>query len=124
MTKTILANARLVLGDETLLGSLRITHGLITDIATGPAVPKAALDCDGDLLLPGLIELHTDNLERHIEPRPKVNWPHPSAIIAHDAELNSTGITTVFDALRVGSVTSGAKANYGELRRICPRAGG
>jgi len=68
-------------------------------------------------VMPGLIELHTDNLERHIEPRPRVNWPHQAAIIAHDAELASVGITTVFDALRVGSVTSNAKANYGEYAR-------
>lgn len=68
--------------------------------------------------MPGLIELHTDNLERHIEPRPKVNWPHASAIVAHDGELASVGITTVFDALRVGSVTSNAKANYGEYARL------
>ena len=67
--------------------------------------------------MPGLVELHTDNLERHIEPRPKVDWPHASAIIAHDAELASVGITTVFDALRVGSVVSKAKGNYGEYAR-------
>ncbi len=36
---------------------------------------------------------------------------------AHDAELASVGITTVFDALRVGSVVSNAKANYGEYAR-------
>jgi alpha-D-ribose 1-methylphosphonate 5-triphosphate diphosphatase len=46
-----------------------------------------------------------------------VNWPHAAAIIAHDAELASVGITTVFDALRVGSVVSYAKANYGEYAR-------
>ena len=54
------------------------------------------------------MELHTDNLERHIEPRPSVDWPHLSAILAHDGELASTGITTVFDALRVGSILSGS----------------
>ena len=68
-------------------------------------------------MLPGLIELHTDNLERHIEPRPKVNWPHAAAIIAHDGELASTGITTVFDALRIGSIVTTAKASYGEYAR-------
>ncbi|MFN7596932.1 MAG: alpha-D-ribose 1-methylphosphonate 5-triphosphate diphosphatase, partial [Cereibacter sp.] len=83
----------------------------------GTAVPAGALDCGGDLVMPGLVELHTDNLERHIEPRPKVDWPHASAIIAHDAELASVGITTVFDALRVGSVISKAKGNYGEYAR-------
>jgi alpha-D-ribose 1-methylphosphonate 5-triphosphate diphosphatase len=117
MTETILANATLVLPTETLRGQVRLLDGRIADIAEGSAVPAGAVDCAGDLVMPGLIELHTDNLERHIEPRPKVGWPHAAAIIAHDAELASVGITTVFDALRVGSVVSNAKANYGEYAR-------
>lgn len=115
--ETILANATLVLPGETLRGQVRIVDGRIVDIAAGVSVPAGAEDLGGDLLMPGLIELHTDNLERHIEPRPKVDWPHAAAIIAHDAELASVGITTVFDALRVGSVVSNAKANYGEYAR-------
>jgi alpha-D-ribose 1-methylphosphonate 5-triphosphate diphosphatase len=118
MNDLILANATLVLPNETLTGSLVVKDGLIHDIATGKTVPQGAMDCQGDLVMPGLIELHTDNLERHIEPRPKVNWPHASAIVAHDGELASVGITTVFDALRVGSVVSNAKANYGEYARL------
>jgi alpha-D-ribose 1-methylphosphonate 5-triphosphate diphosphatase len=108
---TILANATLVLPGETLSGSLVVKDGMIADIATGAAVPAGAIDCAGDILAPGLIELHTDNLERHIQPRPKVDWPHNAAILAHDAELASTGITTVFDAMRVGSIPSG-KGRY------------
>jgi alpha-D-ribose 1-methylphosphonate 5-triphosphate diphosphatase len=117
MTETILANAILVLADETLRGSLRFSDGHITAIDAGSSVPTGAIDCGGDLVMPGLIELHTDNLERHIEPRPKVNWPHVAAIIAHDAELASVGITTVFDALRVGSSPSRNKLGYGEYAR-------
>jgi alpha-D-ribose 1-methylphosphonate 5-triphosphate diphosphatase len=117
MSETVLANATLVLPGEVLRGSLRLSGGQIADMASGAAVPPGALDCEGDLLLPGLVELHTDNLERHIEPRPRVDWPHAAAIIAHDGELASTGITTVFDALRVGSVVSKAKGNYGEYAR-------
>ncbi len=117
MTQTTLANATLVLPGEVLRGRLVMEDGLIRAIEGGAAVPPGAVDCGGDLVMPGLIELHTDNLERHIEPRPKVNWPHASAIIAHDAELASVGITTVFDALRVGSVVSKAKGNYGEYAR-------
>ncbi len=117
MTETILANATLVLPGETLRGQVRLIDGRIANIAEGSSVPSGAEDCGGDLVMPGLIELHTDNLERHIEPRPKVDWPHAAAIIAHDAELASVGITTVFDALRVGSVVSNAKANYGEYAR-------
>jgi alpha-D-ribose 1-methylphosphonate 5-triphosphate diphosphatase len=118
MNETILANATLVLPNETLRGQLRLVDGRIAEIAEGRSVPAGAVDCAGDLVLPGLIELHTDNLERHIEPRPKVGWPHAAAIIAHDAELASVGITTVFDALRVGSVVSNTKANYGEYARV------
>lgn len=117
MTETILANATLVLEGEVLRGQMRLAEGRIADIAKGGTIPPGAIDCGGDLVLPGLVELHTDNLERHIEPRPKVAWPHLPAIVAHDAELASTGITTVFDALRVGSLVSGGKTNSGEYAR-------
>lgn len=118
MTDTILANARLVLSDEVVTGSITLRDGLIAAIDTGARLARGALDCDGDLVMPGLIELHTDNLERHIEPRPRVQWPHKAAIIAHDSELASVGITTVFDALRIGSLPSSAKLNYGEYARV------
>ncbi|WP_342077727.1 alpha-D-ribose 1-methylphosphonate 5-triphosphate diphosphatase [Yoonia sp. SS1-5] len=111
-----LANARLVLADQVLLGSLTIEDGVIADITEGDQVPDGAVDCAQDFVLPGLVELHTDNVERHIEPRPKVDWPHLPALIAHDAELASTGITTVFDAMRVGSIHSG-KGRYIDYAR-------
>ena len=112
----ILANALLVLPDETVTGSLRVRAGRISDMDTGASVPVGAIDCAGDFVCPGLVELHTDNLERHIQPRPRVDWPHAAAILAHDAELASTGITTVFDAMRVGSIPSGA-GRYGKYAR-------
>ncbi|WP_171125863.1 MULTISPECIES: alpha-D-ribose 1-methylphosphonate 5-triphosphate diphosphatase [unclassified Ruegeria] len=105
----ILANATLVLPNETLTGSVRIAGETIIEVASGAAIPAAAIDCEGDFVCPGLVELHTDNLERHIQPRPKVDWPHAAAILAHDAELASTGITTVFDAMRIGSIPSGQR---------------
>ena len=112
MTETLtLANARLILEGEVVTGHIHIRGGTISDIATGAAVPAGAIDCGGDYVAPGLIELHTDNLERHISPRPKVPWPHGPAILAHDRELAGTGITTVFDAMRVGSIPTG-KGRY------------
>ncbi|MFN3972424.1 MAG: alpha-D-ribose 1-methylphosphonate 5-triphosphate diphosphatase [Gemmobacter sp.] len=117
MTETILANARIVRPAEVIHGSILLRDGKIAEISEGAGVPAGAVDCAGDLVMPGLVELHTDNLERHIEPRPKVDWPHAAAIVAHDAELAGVGITTVFDALRVGSVVSKAKGNYGEYAR-------
>ncbi|WP_299651723.1 alpha-D-ribose 1-methylphosphonate 5-triphosphate diphosphatase [uncultured Tateyamaria sp.] len=113
---TILANAKLVLPKEVITGHVVVREGLIAEIGTGAAVPAGALDCGGDYLAPGLIELHTDNLERHIAPRPKVAWPHGPAILAHDRELAGAGITTVFDAMRVGSIPE-SKGRYPKYAR-------
>ena len=111
-----LANAQLVLPNQVITGSVTVEEGVIADISPGDAVPSGAVDCAGDFVLPGLVELHTDNVERHIEPRPTVDWPHLPALIAHDAELASTGITTVFDAMRVGSI-HGGKGRYIDYAR-------
>ena len=112
-----LANAQLVLTERVMTGAITIENGLISDITEGDKIPGGGIDCKGDLVIPGLVELHTDNVERHIEPRPEVDWPHLPALIAHDAELASTGITTVFDAMRVGSIHSGKKGRYVDYAR-------
>lgn len=114
---TVLANAMLVLPDEVVRGALTIENGQIVAIDQGAAVPAGAVDCEGEYLAPGLIELHTDNLERHMTPRPGVKWPLDAAVIAHDAELLSVGITTVFDALRVGSIPSAGHGKYEKYAR-------
>lgn len=107
MTQMILANAHIVLDTEVIKGAVVVRDGHISEIVQGQNVPSGAMDLDGDYLIPGLIELHTDNIERHIQPRPRVDWPHADAILAHDGELASVGITTVFDAMRVGSIPNG-----------------
>lgn len=112
-----LANARILCKGNVLSGRINIRNGIIYSITTGNSVPLGAVDCEGDYICPGLIELHTDNLERHIQPRPGVNWPLDASIIAHDRELAGTGITTVFDAVRVGSITSNTAAGYDKYAR-------
>lgn len=114
-----LANARLVLADEVVAGSIRLEEGVIAGIDLGKGVAPGAEDCEGQLVIPGLVELHTDNLERHLMPRPGVKWPGPAAVLAHDGELASAGITTVFDAVRVGSMrdAGGAKKDYSKYAR-------
>ena len=116
MIETVFSNALLVLPDEVRMGSLRVVDGQIAEVSDTPSRVAGHIDCDGAYLMPGLIELHTDNLERHLQPRPGVQWPHVQAILAHDAELAATGITTVYDALRVGSITSSGRG-YGEYAR-------
>ncbi|QQR38845.1 alpha-D-ribose 1-methylphosphonate 5-triphosphate diphosphatase [Devosia rhizoryzae] len=110
--ETVLNNARIVLADQVLLGSVAINGGVITDI--GPTSGRG-LNLDGDYLIPGLVELHTDHLETHYAPRPRVRWHPVAAVQAHDAQIAASGITTVFDAIRVG-IDEHADMGANELR--------
>ena len=99
MAETVLTNARLVLRDEVVLGSVVLRDGMIAEIGSPSSVGE---DLGGNYLMPGFVELHTDALEFHYKPRPKVRWSPAAAIQQHDAQVAASGITTVFDALRVG----------------------
>ncbi len=116
----VLANARLVLAGEVVTGSVAVRGGVIAAVDSGARVPAGALDCGGATVVPGLIELHTDNLERHLKPRPTVAWPHGAAVVAHDGEMASAGVTTVFDAVRVGSLKDRSKSSesFGYARPV------
>jgi alpha-D-ribose 1-methylphosphonate 5-triphosphate diphosphatase len=97
----VIANARIVLAERVIeQGWLALADGRIAEIGEGRA-PAGAEDAGGDLIMPGLIELHTDHLEAHYVPRPKVFWNPVAAVVSYDGQLATSGITTVFDSLRV-----------------------
>ncbi len=102
MTRQVFTNCRLVLPDEVRDASLSTSDGRIAAI-DAPSSLSETIDCEGDYLIPGLVELHTDHLESHFKPRPGVVWQVEAAVVAHDAQIAASGITTVFDALRAGS---------------------
>ncbi|RYE61801.1 MAG: alpha-D-ribose 1-methylphosphonate 5-triphosphate diphosphatase, partial [Oxalobacteraceae bacterium] len=113
--ETVFTNARIVLEDSIVTGSIQIRDGKIADISEGSA--QTGEDFEGDYLIPGLVELHTDHLEQHYSPRPGVRWNATAAIQAHDAQIASSGITTVFDCLRMGSDEDGG-FEQGEMRAM------
>lgn len=113
--ETVFRNARIVLDDEILKGSVVVRDGRIADVSEGYSA--LGEDFDGDYLMPGLIELHTDHLESHYSPRPGVRWGKLAAIQAHDAQIAASGITTVFDCLRMGSDEDGG-FEKGEMREM------
>lgn len=98
-------NARIVLPDEIVDGSVHVRDGMIADVDSGPSA--VGEDFGGDYLIPGLVELHTDHLEGHYSPRPGVRWHAVAAVQAHDGQIATSGITTVFDCLRMGSDDGG-----------------
>ena len=77
---------------------------MIAEVADCRSRVADAIDLEGDYLVPGLVELHTDNMEKHFAPRPGVKWPSLSAVMAHDTQIAAAGITTVFDSLALGDV--------------------
>ncbi|PSV57353.1 alpha-D-ribose 1-methylphosphonate 5-triphosphate diphosphatase [Photobacterium sp. GB-3] len=103
----IITNVQLVLENEVINGSIEIKDGLIRAMSDSSSQRPEAINANQSFLMPGLIELHTDNLEKYFTPRPKVNWPALSAMAAHDAQLIGSGITTVLDAIAVGDVRDG-----------------
>ena len=100
-SEMILTNARVVLSDRVIeRGWIATSNGIIAEFGEGDA-PERGDDMNGDLVMPGLIELHTDHLEAHYVPRPKVYWDAVAAVVSYDGQLATSGITTVLDSLRV-----------------------
>jgi len=104
MAELVLDNARVVLAGEVIEGHVVVAGNLIAAVDSGHGRVPGRVDLEGDYLLPGLVELHTDNLENHVQPRPGVDWPMLSAAMDHDARIAAAGITTVLDAISVGSI--------------------
>lgn len=104
----LITNARIVGRDAEITGSVLVRDGMIAEIHDAPTAARDAIDFGGDYLMPGLVELHTDNLEKHFAPRPGVRWPAKLAVINHDAQVAAAGITTVMDAVAVGDVRDGS----------------
>lgn len=114
-TEQIFTNACVVTRDAAFDGTVVLRDGVIHEVATGRSQVPGADDLEGDYLLPGFVELHTDNMEKHFAPRPGVQWPSLPAVMAHDTQIAAAGITTVFDSLSLGDVR-------GESDRVKNRA--
>ena len=119
--ETIYTNAILVLDDRLAPGTLVVRDGVIAEVSEGTSALPGAQDCEGDFLAPGLIDLHTDALEGHFVPRPKVIWPDArAAALAHDGQVVASGVTTVYDAISAGGFD---QAKSGAARAVQPDAG-
>src|SRR5262245_47215440 len=113
---TTLTNLHIATRDDVVAGTVIFERGVIQSVGTDRSRAQGAIDCEGDYLLPGLIDIHTDNIEKHVFPRPGVRWPSAfGAVIAHDRELVGAGITTVLDSLSLGDYESA-----GARRQVLP----
>lgn len=112
-TAYYLHNARLVLKDHVIeQGAVLLEDGIIQ--AINPSVVAdhvQQIDLKGQTLIPGLIDLHCDALEKEVEPRPKVHFPLKFACAQADKRNASNGITTVFHAISFANDEFGVRNN-------------
>lgn len=101
----VLTNARLVLPGEIVRGTIVLRDGRIEALDHATSSLPGAIDLAGDYLIPGLVDLHTDNLERHYQPRSGVEWDGVAAAMSHDIQIAGSGITTVYDSLTLGAAS-------------------
>ncbi|QEL26647.1 alpha-D-ribose 1-methylphosphonate 5-triphosphate diphosphatase [Bosea sp. F3-2] len=102
--QTVLTNARLILENEVVTGTIAFDETGIVSVDQGGSSLPNAIDVGGDYVAPGLVEMHTDNMEKHFMPRPKVFWPNGlAAALVHDAQMAAAGVTTVYDAVCAGT---------------------
>lgn len=102
--QTVLTNAKLILENEVVTGTIAFDATGITAVDQGRSQLPGAIDIGGDYVAPGLVEMHTDNMEKHFMPRPKVFWPNGlAAALVHDAQMAASGVTTVYDAVCAGT---------------------
>ncbi|CAG9271505.1 Metal-dependent hydrolase involved in phosphonate metabolism [Paraburkholderia unamae] len=117
----LIKNARIVTRDEVMTGVVMIRDGVFEEVQRGTTAVAEAVDWHGDYLVPGLVELHTDNLEKHAAPGEGAAWQAEAAVVAHDAQMAAAGITTVLNGIAIGSQPTVA-ARSRELPLNCAEA--
>ena len=127
MHRLILTNARIVLPDRAIEGSVIVEEDRIAEVVEGRHFAEG-IDLHGQWLIPGVIDLHTDYLEKEINPRPKTGFPLPVAFHMMDQRALACGMTTVLGGVRFSNDRSKEStlwggngfdlaAGYEELRR-------
>jgi len=109
----IIENASLVCSDGIVEdGALAVENGVITEIRSG-GIPgeRKRINAKGRLLLPGFVDIHSDAIEKEIEPRPRARFPFDIAITELDKKLAAGGITTMYHSLSFAENDTGLRSN-------------
>jgi alpha-D-ribose 1-methylphosphonate 5-triphosphate diphosphatase len=112
MKRTLLIHARVVFPTEVHDDiAILIEDGRISALDPDSTRNTEIIDLSGRILIPGMIDLHCDALEKEIEPRPNVHFPLDFACAQADKRNAVAGITTVFHALSFANHELGVRNN-------------
>ncbi|MEI6215204.1 MAG: phosphonate metabolism protein PhnM [Desulfuromonadales bacterium] len=118
----VLTNARLVTPEGILDDTtLRVEHGRIAAIGQDVPAGMHEVNVRGNYLFPGFIDMHSDAIEKGIEPRPNTFFPVDIAVFELDKKIASCGITTMFHSLSFAEMEVGLRSNStaaGIIRQI------
>jgi len=93
----VLGHVRAVLPDRVVDDArIVVRDGRIAEVGPHPAGSYADVDGTGLLCLPGIVDVHSDGLEREVLPRPEAQVPWEFALLSFEGKLRAAGITTVF----------------------------
>jgi alpha-D-ribose 1-methylphosphonate 5-triphosphate diphosphatase len=113
-----IANVHIVTEHEVVHGAIELRGGRIARIApSGALLPADAMDGGGCWLLPGLIDLHGDAVEKAIQPRKQVMMAEEVALAGLQPQLLAAGITTMYHAISMTG-EQGLRANENALRLV------
>lgn len=94
----VLRSKRVLTKGKIQAADIVIIYGVI-DSVEAYGSQEAAFDLGDRLLVPGFVDLHSDAIEKEIEPRPGAHFPVASALVELDKKLTMAGITTMFHAV-------------------------
>jgi alpha-D-ribose 1-methylphosphonate 5-triphosphate diphosphatase len=105
MASLLIKNATVVTPHEVLNNtSVLVEHGVITHIA--PEIENSAaaevIDGAGSILMPGIIDIHTDAMDAEIVPRTGADIPVEVAFRELERKMSGCGFTTVYHSLHLG----------------------
>jgi alpha-D-ribose 1-methylphosphonate 5-triphosphate diphosphatase len=96
-TRVVITDVQAVTPDRVITDATIVCEGgRITELRSGGPRPAQAIQGDGLLCLPGLVDTHSDGLEKELRPRRTVILPYDFALLSFEGRLRAAGVTTAF----------------------------
>ncbi|MCB9496702.1 MAG: phosphonate metabolism protein PhnM [Fibrobacteria bacterium] len=89
---------------------VRVEDGVVAGISQGESAGRG-VDAGGTWLLPGFVDMHSDAIEKAIEPRPGARFPTEIGVRELDRCLAAWGVTTIYHSLSFAEMEQGLRSN-------------